>query len=442
MTERKDKQMQTTLLDQETIATTQEDTVIRAESRTTPVAQPIKNPNIALGFLIGCVTLMMTGFAIIIPVFPQRLQAFGLGAETLALMEGAFGLGMFLFSTPMGTWAGRIGRKPILFISLAGFIGTNLALAFVNIPWLFVVIRFVEGMLISGLMPVSMAMVGDTIPLEKQGRWIGWITTAQATGIALGPGIGGFLYQAQGATSPFLFSAAIALVAALLAVFLVPETLSEQARAEARAPRARGEAKVNKVKDLGFVGLIWLFIPFLLIDFGMIFTYPFVFPQYPFFFEKVLHYSTAQYGMIISTYGLALAVFPFFLGRLSETLPKKPLIIIGSLLFGVLNVFMFAAPLYSLLLVGAALAGLGSAFVEPALGGIYLAATNEKNRGQVMGMRGSAISLAVMLGPLVQAALGPWITPQITFAIGSLLSLGMAVGAFFLLKSPRKGEGA
>src|SRR5690349_22364778 len=46
----------------------------------------------SLTFLIGCVTLLMTGFAIIIPVFPQRLQALGLGAGTLALMEGAFGL--------------------------------------------------------------------------------------------------------------------------------------------------------------------------------------------------------------------------------------------------------------------------------------------------------------------------------------------------------------
>jgi hypothetical protein len=31
----------------------------------------------------------MTGFGIIVPVFPQRLEALGLGAQTLALMEGA-----------------------------------------------------------------------------------------------------------------------------------------------------------------------------------------------------------------------------------------------------------------------------------------------------------------------------------------------------------------
>jgi len=379
----------------------------------------------------------MTGFAIIIPVFPQRLQALGLGSEMLALMEGAFGLGMLLFSTPMGTWSGRIGRKPILFISLAGFIGTNLLLAFVNIPLLFVVIRFVEGMLISGLMPATMSMVGDTIPLEKQGRWIGLLTTAQAVGFALGPGIGGFLSQTLGFTSPFLLSAAIALLASLLAVFMVPETLPAQARAAARAPKAGRGARAQQPKEWSFARLLLLVAPFLVIDFGMIFTYPFVFPQYPFFLEKVQHYSAAQYGLLFSVYGLALAVFPLFLGRLSETMPKKPLIVTGSVLFSALNVFMFAAPIYPLLLAGAALAGLGSAFVEPAMGSIYLGATTDETRGQVMGMRGSAISLAVMLGPLAQALVGPWITPHITFAIGVALSAGMALVAFLLLNRAR-----
>jgi len=39
----------------------------------------------------------------------------------------------------------------------------------------------------------------------------------------------------------------------------------------------------------------------------------------------------------------------------------------------------------------------------------------------------------VMLGPLSQALVGPWLTPQSTFAIGAVLSLGMALVAFLLL---------
>ncbi|HET8851360.1 MAG TPA: MFS transporter [Ktedonobacteraceae bacterium] len=429
--------MSTAVLEHETVTAPLEEVVSARPIAASP-AQQSRSLTASLGFVIGCVSLMMTGFAVILPVFPQRLQALGLGPEMLALMEAAFGLGMFLFSTPMGTWSGRIGRKPILFLSLAGFIVTNLLLAFVNVPLLFLPIRFVEGMLLSGLIPAAMSMVGDTIPLAKQGRWIGFLTTAQAVGFALGPGLGGLLAQTLGLSSPFLLSAAIALAASLLAIFLVPETLPEHVRAQARQQQANRRAKAQKPKEMRFARLIWLVAPFLVIDFGMIFTYPFVFPQYPFFFAKVLHYSTAHYGLLFSVYGMALAVFPLALGRLSEAMPKKPLIVIGSLLFGALNVFMFAAPLYPLLLAGAALAGLGSAFVEPAMGSIYLGATTDETRGQVMGMRGSAISLAVMLGPLAQALVGPWITPQITFAIGAALSGAMALVAFLLLRHPRQ----
>ncbi len=306
--------MSTIVLEQEVVNVSQED--MRSARPGAVTAGGTKSITVTLMFLIGCVTLMMTGFAIIMPVFPQRLQALGLGSETLALMEGAFGLGMFLFSTPMGTLAGRVGRKPILFLSLSGFIVTNVLLAFVNSAPLFILIRFAEGTLISGMMPAAMSMVGDTIPLSKQGRWIGLLTTAQAVGFAVGPGIGGFLSQTLGFTSPFLLSAGIALVASLLAVFMVPETLSSAARAEARQHKAGRGSQAKKRQDLRLAHLIWLVAPFLVIDFGMIFTYPFVFPRYPFFLEKVLHYSTAQYGMIFSAYGMALAVFPLVLGRL------------------------------------------------------------------------------------------------------------------------------
>src|SRR5581483_4907555 len=296
--------MATALLDHEIVTAPLEELNVVDTAPIVAPAKKARSMTTALVFLIGCVTLMMTGFAVIIPVFPQRLQALGLGSEMLALMEGAFGLGMFLFSTPMGTWSGRVGRKPILFLSLAGYIVTNLLLAFINVPLLFIPIRFVEGMLLSGVIPVAMSMVGDTIPLAKQGRWIGFLTTAQAVGFALGPGLGGLLSQNLGFTSPFLFSAGIALAASLLAIFLVPETLPEHVRVEAKARRADGGAKAAQAKELRIARLILLIAPFLVIDFGMIFTYPFVFPQFPFFFEKVLHYGPTHYGLLFSTYGM------------------------------------------------------------------------------------------------------------------------------------------
>jgi predicted MFS family arabinose efflux permease len=97
------------------------------------------------------------------------------------------------------------------------------------------------------------------------------------------------LSQNLGFTSPFLLSAGIALAASLLAIFMVPETLPEHVRIEARQQHARRGAKAQKPETPSIARLIWLVTPFLVIDFGMIFTFPFVSPQLPFFFGKVLH---------------------------------------------------------------------------------------------------------------------------------------------------------
>lgn len=407
---------------------------------TTATSPPIvqeKRASKTLFILPASLALIMTGFGIIIPVFPHRLEALGLGAETLALMEGAFGLGTFLFSTPMGVLANRVGRKPLVLFALIGFVITNLLLAFVNGPVLFIIVRFLEGTFVAGFMPASMAMVGDAIPLERQGRWMGVMTTAQAGGIALGPAIGGVLYQSWGFTSPFLLSAGFALAAALLALALLPETLPEQVRAQAlqrKAEKQRGEKSQNSDAS-GLLLLLWLFGSLLLIDFGVMFVYPFSLPQYPFFFDKTLHYSSTQYGLIISAYGLALAVFPLLLGRLSETLPKKWLVVVGTLFGAVLNLGMLLFPQYPLLIVAALITGVGSALLMPALGTIYLNASSDQNRSQLMGIRSTAISLAMLLAPLAQAVAGPWITPQITFAIAGGLSIAMALFSALALKN-------
>ncbi len=404
-----------------------------------PPASPVRRTG-ALFILPASLALIMTGFGIIIPVFPQRLQALGLGAETLALMEGAFGLGTFLFSTPMGVMANRFGRKPLILFALIGFVLTNLTLALVNAPLLFVLVRFLEGMFVAGFFPAAMSMVGDAVPFDRQGRWMGWITTAQASGIALGPAIGGILYQSWGFYSPFFLSSGFALIAAVLAFFLLPETLPEQVKIQALKER---EAKRSGVKRQSgsaspLWALVWLYAALLFIDFGSMFIYPFSLPQYPFFFAKVLHYGTAQYGLIISAYGLSLAVFPSLLGRIIDLLPKKTLVIVGSLLSTALNLAMLLSHQYLILIVASLLTGLGSALLMPALGTIYLNASTDENRSQLMGIRSTAISMALLVAPLAQAIAGPWISPQITFGIAAGISIAMTVFVIVALKDGQR----
>jgi MFS family permease len=85
----------------------------------------------------------------------------------------------------------------------------------------------------------------------------------------------------------------------------------------------------------------------------------------------VLGYSAAQFGVIVSVYGLALAASPVLLGRLSEVFPKKLLIVLGSLLYSALNVGMLFLHQYTLLIGAAKVTGIGNALLIPALSTIY-----------------------------------------------------------------------
>src|SRR5260370_27706507 len=142
-----------------------------------------------------------------------------------------------------------------------------------------------------------MAMGGGTVPRAKQGRWIGFITTAQAAGFALGPGIGGFLYQAWGFSSPFLISAAIAFIASLLALVMLPETLSEHVREQVRLRRVnkRQDEKGSNAASPRLSAVLWAFLPLLILDCALTFIYPFVLPPYPSFFAKLLCLTAAQF---------------------------------------------------------------------------------------------------------------------------------------------------
>src|SRR5260370_16711453 len=130
-----------------------------------------------------------------------------------------------------------------------------------------------------------MAMGGGTVPRAKPGRWIGFITTAQAAGFALGPGIGGFLYQAWGFSSPFLISAAIAFIASLLALVMLPETLSEHVREQVRLRRVnkRQDEKGSNAASPRVSSVLWAFMPPLIVYSAITFFYPFFSPHNPFF---------------------------------------------------------------------------------------------------------------------------------------------------------------
>ncbi len=74
----------------------------------------------------------LLGFGIILPLLPTfSVNVLHINEVTIGLVVGIFSLMQFLFTPFWGSLSDKYGRKPVLIVSLAGSVVSNLLLALV-----------------------------------------------------------------------------------------------------------------------------------------------------------------------------------------------------------------------------------------------------------------------------------------------------------------------
>ena len=384
--------------------------------------------------LAACVALLMTGFGIIMPVFPRRLAELGAGVEALGLMTTAFMLAQLIFAPIMGGLADRFGRKPVILLSLIAFIFAQAGYLLAATTTQFIAVRALQGALTSGLFPATLGMVGDLFPEKERARWIGIVAASYTAGFIFGPTIGGILFDVWGFTAPFITSAVLALLALVATAIVVPETRPREVREQDRRREKEAEKKESLWSSLPRP--LTLFGTLLLIDFTIIFTFAFVEPELVFYMYDDLGWTTTQFGIIVGVYALTTASGQLFAGPISDRFPRKRIIITGLLLNALLYLGIILFIDFYTMLVVAAVAGIGEALLMPALSAYYLSITADEHRGRVMGFKESAAASGGVLGPLLVAGLSGLLTSMAIFAIAFAMMTGTAVVALLFLRKP------
>jgi multidrug resistance protein len=402
------------------------------------IEEPELNPKQArraILLLSACVALVMTGFGIIMPVFPRRLAELGAGVEILGLMTMAFMLAQFISAPLMGSLADRIGRKPIILLALAAFAGANVGYLLVSSVEAFILVRALQGALSAGLYPAAMAMVGDLFPQEERARWVGVVSASYMAGFIFGPVIGGLMYDAMGFGAPFAISAVVASLGFVAVIILVPETRSRQMRHQQR--RQKHEATEKESFWASLPRPLSVFGALLLIDFIIIFAFGFIEPEMVFYAYDDLGWTTSQFGIVIGVYALVTAGGQLVAGPLSQRFARKPLIIAGILLNATFYIGLVVASEFYGMLVVAVISGAGEALLWPALSAYYLDIAGERHRSRVMGLKESAAALGGVLGPLMIVIASGALGPHGVFMVAFALSLGAAVVAMVFLRLPQ-----
>jgi len=116
-----------------------------------------------------------------------------------------------------GRLGDSFGRRRIMFAALALFMAGSALCALAPNIELLTAARVLQGFGGGGLMTLSQALVGETIPPRERGRYQGYLAGVSVTSSTFGPVAGGYLTQAFGWRSIFLVN----LPLGLAAVFLV-----------------------------------------------------------------------------------------------------------------------------------------------------------------------------------------------------------------------------
>ena len=412
----------------------------------------------------------LVGFSIIFPLFPNMLEYYKMvegdsglfgtvmgwissitgtseGKATLALFGGflvfIYSFLQFIMAPVFGTISDRIGRRPVLLISISG-IALSYALWFFSGSFtLLVISRLISGLMGSNITTAT-AAVSDITSEKTRSKGMAIIGIAFGLGFILGPAIGGLsalinLSGIKGAAdigiNPFSMPALIAFFLTVWNLIFVyrkfPETLPPEKRGKGEMHRTVNPFKLFKVQNFpGVTIVIW-------VNFIFLSAFGAAENMLTFLTYETLHYGPGKNGMLFVFIGFVLAMVQGGYVRRKaadvgeDKVTKNGLIILipGLLLVALAGHWSSL----TVLLIGLFFMAVGSAMAIPCLTSLVSFYTPPEDQGRVIGVYRSVGALGRTVGPIAGGLLYwkfQYAAPYIFAAVTIFLSL------FILAKLP------
>jgi len=149
------------------------------------------------------VFVAVLGFSLVSPIFPTYAMGLGASYTLLGMIVSIYGAVQLLTQIPVGRLSDRAGRKRILLLGLATFTVLPPLYIYADNAYLLLAIRSLGGVGASAVWPIAMALIVDRADSRSRGAAMGWYNASFFSAQALGPLIGGTLYDRLGLYAPF-----------------------------------------------------------------------------------------------------------------------------------------------------------------------------------------------------------------------------------------------
>ncbi|MFX0061772.1 MAG: MFS transporter [Candidatus Hermodarchaeota archaeon] len=371
------------------------------------------------------------------PIFPKYVDFFGGGPSELGFLTSIYFLMMFVFSSPSGWLADKLGKKHFLLFSLFGvglshFLYTQVSsLAFLYLA------RGIGGIFVAGIFPVSVSFLSDYVEENKRSFYIGVLSSAISIGCTIGPLVGGVLMDLVDIVTPFYFCAILAFITLVLVLVFLPKSADA-------APKASSlEGVLQSVQSTKFSYLQTTalidskhisFASFILISslaFSNYFTWTFTEPGLSFFIYDVIKINSTMFGLYIAVYGTVAGITQSVSGYLAMKKQKKPFMVVAMAIYSISFLFIMISSTYSSLILLSVFAGLGWGIFSPVANSEIANMAPKESRSFWLGVYNSSLGIAGFLGPLIGGMFYSLFGSTNTFGFSMGFSL-IVVGIFIL----------
>lgn len=378
--------------------------------------------------LIFTVFVDTVGFGIVLPLLPLYAQEFGASPELVTLVAVSFTLGQALFGPFWGWLSDRLGRKPVLLITITGTLCAYVLLAFSSSLLMLFVVRFLGGAMAAN-MSVAHALVADITRAEDRTRNIARLSGAAGLGFVAGPAIGGLLAGVDAGGSafllPYLTAALFSAIALVLAIILIRETVTPEQKVKARVSRGFGAWRAALAHGQTRLLLFLMFAP------------PFVFAGIEVIIvlwsERAWGWGPQQNGYFYAWMGACHVVLQWVvIGPLARCIGERSLITMGAISLGAGVLLMPLSTHPSMLYAAAFLMILGTSGCASSLSSLLSQYADPASRGGVLGLGQAFAGTGRIIGPALAGVIFASVGINWPFFFGAIAMAIMAAGSLFI----------
>lgn len=388
-----------------------------------------KSPLIII-FTTVCLDLI--GFGMVIPLVGVYGRHFGATGFQLAILGAIFSLMQFAFSPFWGSLSDRIGRRPVLLLSLAGSTFSYLAFGLAPNFALLFASRMFAGIFAANISTAQAYIADVTTPAERA-KGMGMIGAAFGIGFTLGPPLGGIASAKLGLAAPGIIASLICGINLIAAYFRLPESLGEKLRQSAKR-RSISPLNFKALNDATRHPLLWaLFLMFFFATFAfsnMEQTFSLLFQGK---FNLTTEMASYKSGLVLMWAGfLGALVQGGLIRKLVPLYGEYKLLVTGFVLNAASMVLFPFVPTYGLYYFIMTPVAIGQAFINPTLASLISKNAPADEQGGTLGLSQALGSLARAAGPFC-GLLTFVVEPYYPFMIAATISCGL-IGLALLLK--------